>query len=98
MELIKYVKEYNYLKTKMETSVLMYGLCDSRTIKYSQELDLLLNKVMKIRYTGLKHFERNNGLSGGTEGENNKTTVIPGTPEPSSFLKNRIITMDHADI
>lgn len=47
MELMKYVKEYNDLKSKMETSALKYGLCDSRTIEYSQELDLLLNKVMK---------------------------------------------------
>lgn len=57
----------------METLALKYGLCDSRTIEYSQELDLLLNKVMKIRYTGLKQFKRLNGLSGGTEEENNKT-------------------------
>ncbi|WP_076370558.1 aspartyl-phosphate phosphatase Spo0E family protein [Peribacillus simplex] len=31
----------------MESSALKYGLCDSRTIEYSQELDLLLNKIMK---------------------------------------------------
>lgn len=54
---MKYVKEYNYLKVSMEKSGLMYGLCDTRTIKYSQDLDLLLNKVMKIRYPGL--IERN---------------------------------------
>lgn len=54
MELMKYVKEYNYLKVKMEKSGCMYGLCDTRTIKYSQDLDLLLNKLMKIRYPGLK--------------------------------------------
>ncbi|WP_155928511.1 aspartyl-phosphate phosphatase Spo0E family protein [Bacillus sp. UNC41MFS5] len=54
MELMKYVKEYNYLKVKMEKSGFMYGLCDTRTIKYSQDLDLLLNKLMKIRYPGLK--------------------------------------------
>ncbi|WP_034671354.1 Spo0E family sporulation regulatory protein-aspartic acid phosphatase [Ectobacillus panaciterrae] len=53
MELMKYVKEYKYLKVKIEESRLMYGLCDTRTIKYSQDLDLLLNKVMKIRYPGL---------------------------------------------
>ncbi|MDQ0197969.1 aspartyl-phosphate phosphatase Spo0E family protein [Neobacillus ginsengisoli] len=57
MELMKYVNEYNYLKVSMEKSGLMYGLCDTRTIKYSQDLDLLLNKVMKIRYPGL--IERN---------------------------------------
>ncbi len=51
---MKYVKEYNYLKVKMEKSGFMYGLCDTRTIKYSQDLDLLLNKLMKIRYPGLK--------------------------------------------
>ncbi|MBV7509057.1 aspartyl-phosphate phosphatase Spo0E family protein [Bacillus sp. sid0103] len=54
MELMKYVKEYNYLKVNMEKSGFMYGLCDTRTIKYSQDLDLLLNKLMKIRYPGLK--------------------------------------------
>lgn len=54
---MKYVKEYKYLKVCMEKSGLMYGLCDTRTIKYSQDLDLLLNKVMKIRYPGL--IERN---------------------------------------
>ena len=54
MELMKYVKEYNYLKVNMEKSGLIYGLCDTRTIKYSQDLDLLLNKLMKIRYPGLK--------------------------------------------
>jgi hypothetical protein len=73
MELMKYVKEYKNLKIKMETSGLMYGLCDSRTIKYSQELDLLLNQVMKFRYPGLKQFESINVLSGGLEGKTNNT-------------------------
>ncbi|MDQ6601072.1 aspartyl-phosphate phosphatase Spo0E family protein [Bacillus salipaludis] len=54
MELMKYVEKYNYLKIEMEKSGTMYGLSDPRTIKYSQELDLLLNKVMKIRYLGIK--------------------------------------------
>ncbi|MFD4932383.1 aspartyl-phosphate phosphatase Spo0E family protein [Peribacillus butanolivorans] len=66
----------------METSALKYGLCDSRTIEYSQELDLLLNKVMKIRYTGLKQFKRLNGLSGGTEDENNKTIPTSTSRKP----------------
>ncbi|MCM3117608.1 aspartyl-phosphate phosphatase Spo0E family protein [Neobacillus sp. MER 74] len=51
---MKYVKEYNHLKVNMEKSGFMYGLCDTRTIKYSQDLDVLLNKLMEIRYPGLK--------------------------------------------
>ncbi|MED1472118.1 aspartyl-phosphate phosphatase Spo0E family protein [Bacillus salipaludis] len=53
MELMKYVEEYQYLKIKMEKSGSIYGLSDPRTIKYSQDLDILINKMMKIRYPGL---------------------------------------------
>ena len=52
MELMKYVEEYKYLKIEMEKSGSIHGLSDPRTIKYSQDLDILINKMMKIRYPG----------------------------------------------
>ena len=45
---INIVDEYYFLKSELEIVVKTYGLSDPRTIKVSQDLDLLINKLMNI--------------------------------------------------